>query len=215
MNLAQTAKELNEVLGLEPAIKIPKNLNAAAEKELLTKIKEAATLIDPETDTFTKPTINVLRELEVWPGEKITDLPKDVKASNDLDDLKSIAKSHDEFKPIRKRLPGMFDIMELKEAMLALLGEPIEDAQPEPIEKVEKPAVVKASIKKKTRAATFAEIISENTPRTAEEINDEMIARSPGSSPNGQKGFTSLYLGLLKEMGIISKDSNEKYSLIK
>jgi excinuclease UvrABC nuclease subunit len=56
--LVEVAKELNEVLGLEPQIDLKAKL-----KELKQKIKEASELIDFEQDDLSKETLTVLKEV--------------------------------------------------------------------------------------------------------------------------------------------------------
>lgn len=57
--LVSAAEELNEVLGLEPAIDTEK-----AASQLETKIKEAASLIDPDEDVLKDETWDVLESLD-------------------------------------------------------------------------------------------------------------------------------------------------------
>lgn len=57
--LAEVAEELNEVIGLEPAIETEN----VTKSNLEDKIKEASTLIDWEIDEFSKNTMKVLEEL--------------------------------------------------------------------------------------------------------------------------------------------------------
>lgn len=63
--LIVVAKELNEVLGLAPAIKVAKT----NEEDLTAEIKKAAKLIDHELDVFTLETIKTLMKLGFWKGE--------------------------------------------------------------------------------------------------------------------------------------------------
>jgi len=64
--LVKAAKELNEVLGLDPQI----NTKEKPEK-LITLLREAATLIDPELDDLTDRTLSVIT------GLTLDDLPLD------------------------------------------------------------------------------------------------------------------------------------------
>lgn len=68
-DLQEAAKELNEVLSLEPAIKVV----GIKKVDLEAKLKEAAALIDPDEDEITEETIATLTGLGVWPGEPAED----------------------------------------------------------------------------------------------------------------------------------------------
>ena len=69
--LRAAAKELNEVLGLEPPI------NAKANVEVLTtKVKEAIKLIDPKEDEFSETTTDVIAELNASGKKKGKKAPK-------------------------------------------------------------------------------------------------------------------------------------------
>jgi len=70
-HLIAAAKELNNVLGIDPAIEVnSKKTNAETLKE---KIKEAAELIEPETDEISVTTQQVLSELGVNPWDEEQD----------------------------------------------------------------------------------------------------------------------------------------------
>lgn len=62
--LINAAIELNEVLGCDPQISY-NNVDSV----LLALLKEAGSLIEPETDRFTAATIDLLREIDAFPDE--------------------------------------------------------------------------------------------------------------------------------------------------
>lgn len=64
--LIACAKELNEVMGLEPPIKVV----AIKKEELTAKLKEAAEWINPIEDDISKESMDTLKELGFWPEEK-------------------------------------------------------------------------------------------------------------------------------------------------
>ncbi len=220
-NLIKVVNELNDKLGLDPEIKT----KGVDEKKLKKDLKKAADLIDWENDHISPESgaelasIGVEVPVENLPiveepivEESTADISIDklvslTRKTSKLEDAKKIINKHSVFLPLRKKLPGLFDIEELKEMMLDLLNsKKIKPAADKPAaDKPKKTAV-------KSRAATFSEIIKENKPRTLLEINEEMIARSPQSSAKGQIGFTRLYVNLLKELGVLIE--NEKGLLI-
>lgn len=57
------AKEMNKIMGLEPPIDL-----GAPDYELLEKLKEGATWIDPEMDEFSAETFTTLKELNIQIG---------------------------------------------------------------------------------------------------------------------------------------------------
>lgn len=65
--LISLAKELNKVLDLEPVIPTQPNVKEAT---LVEKITTAAGLIDLENDTFSEEAIEIMQELDVWPGDE-------------------------------------------------------------------------------------------------------------------------------------------------
>ena len=144
--LVSAAKELNSVLGLEPAIDI------RAKPEVLTiKLQEAAGLLDLEQDKLTDTTLAVIEVLGYGQSEDVDteapepdDAPDPASVSEDsgveeeeeellqvvtraskLADLKILVSEHDEFKQLRGGLDaykGLSGPRELKTAMMAALG---------------------------------------------------------------------------------------------
>jgi hypothetical protein len=64
--LVACAKELNEVMGLEPPIKVV----AVKKEDLTAKLKEAAEWINPIEDDISEESMETLKELGFWPEEK-------------------------------------------------------------------------------------------------------------------------------------------------
>ena len=151
--LQELAKELNEVLGLDPEISLE-----LSEEKLLKEINEAKTMIEPG-DTLTELAKEILAEL---------DLPKAPEAENEkedsieaiplrtqienaerLKDLRDIAKANDEFKSIRGSLTKWKTKMSLIDVMLDVLDDmegkemqEKEEVKPEPKAKVKAKKVV-------------------------------------------------------------------------
>ena len=146
MALKDLAKEMNEVMGLKPAIKTV----AIKEDALLALIKKAAVNIEPDTDIdeFSEEAVNTLKQMELWPEEDGDDQNDDgseqdpdeapeedpdeddetaamvsiILEEKDLKTLKKLVKEYEAFSRIRKRATTMFELSELKTQMLLALG---------------------------------------------------------------------------------------------
>lgn len=137
--LVAAAKELNELLGLDPAIDVK-----AKPAELKEKLLDAAGLLE-EGDEVTKTTTAVLKALKpqgedvqaeaagaeaeelagAGKGAPAIDLLAMVRGTKKLVELKAIILEYDVFKKLRKGLDayqGMRGPQELKPLMLKLLG---------------------------------------------------------------------------------------------
>ena len=123
-HLVKAAEELNEVLGIEPAISTERINAPALEKNL----KTAASLIDWDMDEISEDTKAALSSIGVKVPNMKKETPEEIDLvsvvlnTNELKTLKSLVKEHAVFTPLRKRIPGMFDPEELKEEMSKLLN---------------------------------------------------------------------------------------------
>ncbi len=183
-NLIKAAKELNEVLGLDPEIKTD-----GVKKEVLErKLKEASTMIEPE-DNVSEETIQTLEafgamqkaepeepkeaeeadkpEEEAPAKESETDLVAEIDKASKIKELKVLIKEHDEFKSLRSTVNVKFSVSELKEEMMELLGEPVEKVEETPAE--EKPAKKKPKTGR-TKKAVVQEMIAAKKGATIEQI---------------------------------------------
>ncbi len=131
-NLRVAAKELNKVLGVDPPLDEKlEDLNALTEQ-----IVEILDLIDPKNDILSEATIAVVRELnpKIYP-EPEEEIPEpeslltEVNGTDDLTELKTIAKANEEFKSIRGKLSSYKKAKDLKNDMLELLNEEKEEQQ--------------------------------------------------------------------------------------
>ena len=166
-NLIKAAKELNEKIGPDPAIKVVGVKKAKLEEEL----KEAALLIDLKEDDISDKTMEILNDIgafavadateeddpveadpedapdpEEEEEEEEVDLVEEIDKAKKLKELKTLVKEFDEFKKLRNI--QYFSVKELKEDMMGLIDPdwvPEEKAPPtekkEPADKPEpKPA---------------------------------------------------------------------------
>lgn len=78
-DLIKAAKELNDVLGLDPQIKTGKKV---ADKELIDQLLEAADLILPEDDISDE----TMKVIEVLKGEAVDDEDEDIEELEDVND---------------------------------------------------------------------------------------------------------------------------------
>lgn len=85
--------------------------------------------------------------------------------------------------------------------------EPVKEKRVKPVAKEEKSEKVKSM----TRAGIFAGMLHENIPRTMNELVDEMMERYHSNSITGAKTFVSMYISILKEMGLIEKNEKGQY----
>jgi hypothetical protein len=154
-SLRNAAKELQEVMGLEPALDIKAKLPVLAEQ-----VKEAIKQIDPAIDTFTDETQVVIDELggaeeEEAPtpkkkvaGKKAPEpveeeeeeeeeeteadtLEEQIEAAIKLSELTAIVKANGEFKSLRAKLSGYTKASQLKAAMVTLLAPEEEEEEEE------------------------------------------------------------------------------------
>lgn len=159
-NLINVAKELNDVMGLDPAIKTV----GVKKEKLIELIIQAGEMIDWETDEISEETKKELSVLGIdVPGiepavvieeAEEVDLVALVDKATKLKDLKPLVEKYDEFKSLRKRLAGMFDPVELKEEMMGLIDPDWvpEEEIPLPTEKKE-PTETPKPVEKKPAAA--------------------------------------------------------------
>lgn len=151
--LIAAAKELNEVMGLTPPIKVAK----VSEEELTALLKKAGAQIVPDEDVFSAETTATLKRIEAWPipegaddaadtagadageddpepaNEKLVDALVEinaiVKAPEKLKALKALVKSDEAFESMRKRIAGRFDTNEILSEMFTLAGAPMESPE--------------------------------------------------------------------------------------
>ena len=122
--LRAAAVELNEVLTLDP----PLNEKEKNIKTLTKEVTDVLGLIDPEKDSFSDTTKAIIVELnpDIFPEVEEVEAPKslleEVDVSDDLTELKNIAKANDEFKSIRGRLSSFKKAEDLKDEMLGLIN---------------------------------------------------------------------------------------------
>ena len=137
--LINTAKELDEVMGLVPSPPIEDDDQGKLEKWL----KEAAEELQ-ENDELTPETESVLKALEaVEATEEVEeiDLVKTVDETDSLQELKKVVKSYDEFKSLRGELTKYKtpdDVEDLKEVMFDLLEHEEEAEKKEPVKEARK-----------------------------------------------------------------------------
>ncbi len=129
-NLIKVAEELNDKMGLDPEIKT-KGVDV---KKLKKELVKAAEMIDWDADDISVETAEELAELgvevpaDVLPeadepeADDVEDLVTLIDKTTKLKALKALVKDHDVFKPLRKKLVASFDVAELKEDMMELLG---------------------------------------------------------------------------------------------
>ncbi len=180
-NLIKAAKELNDVLGLDPEIK-----TVAVKKDVLEKkLKQAATMIEPQDDVSeeTIQTLEVLGALlkKAEPAEKPepaeetnepeTDLVKLIDQATKIKELKVLIENYDEFESLRKTLVANFSVRDLKEDMMELLGEPVEKAEEVPTEDFEKKLVEKKpKVEIYTRMDSVCEALKTHKPKTVDDL---------------------------------------------
>ncbi len=233
-DLFEVTEEIQKVLKFEEGS--PKE--GTDDKTLKKWIKEAADEFDVEQDSFTKETIEVLVSLGIdmsdWQKKEkgdedeaevvgVDNLVDEIKAAGQMRELKIIAKDLDEFKSIRSELTKYKTLKDLREAMLGMLKEkpaasklkvekkPVEKKAPVVEKDVEKKQTETTSQKPKTgrtRAQIFAEIYHENKPRTTGELVAEMDNRY--QKPGGAT-FVSIYISILKELGMLEKTKDGKF----
>jgi len=127
--LVKVAKEMNEVMGLDPAIDLD-----LEEGELYELVLESVGMVEPD-DEFTDEVWEIINDIEAGAGkpaaepepkkEEKVDLAKLVNGTKKLKDLKALVESHDEFAPLRDSLDsysGLHGPRRLKGDMLGCLG---------------------------------------------------------------------------------------------
>ena len=168
-SLRNAAKELQEVMGLEPALDVKAKLPVLTEQ-----VKEAIGQIDPNVDVFSDQTQAVIDELsgaeeeeeeapvtkkkapakkapEPEPDEEEDEekeeeevsLEDQIQAAQKLSELTAIAKANPEFKALRAKLSGYTKASQLKAVMLGVIipeDEEEEEEVPAPKKKVTTPA---------------------------------------------------------------------------
>ncbi len=204
-NLIKVAKELNDKLGLDPEIKT----KGVDEKKLKRDLLKAADLIDWDADDISPETTEELVSIgfevpvEVLPEEpeaEEIDLVALIDKTTKLKDLKALVNEHEPFKPLRKKIPGMFETGELKEEMMELLGVTYEDAEPATESKVEKPKPKPAAVKKTEKGQS--DIIREfiRAQKSKEEICKE-LAKTFGKTEGWANARMKTYEKAYGEMG--------------
>lgn len=177
--LVKAAKELNKLMGCDPPIdETPGNI---AEQ-----IIEAGDIIDWEIDVFSEETLAVLRELGVGPPDEREDDKEDlvrlVKNTGKLADLKKIAKAHDVFKKLRKRLVGyksLKGLSSLRTDMYNILTGELPPPKPAPpVPKVQK---APHTVARAQRREYLAQLLEEGR-FTRQEIIDRVLDKYPGPS---------------------------------
>jgi hypothetical protein len=199
--LIKAAEELNEVIGIEPAIPTKKT----TEEDLTDAIIEAAGLLT-EGDMLSEETCKVLEELNVLPGfmknepndveeedveeedveeedveeekSSYADLVKQIKATSKLPltdrviALKKLVKENEVFTSLRKTIAGKFNAEDLREDMLTILIKGEAEAAAPKEEAPEKKAP--AAKKEKPAKAPRA--------RSKKSIIEEMIGSEKGAT---------------------------------
>lgn len=211
--LADAAEELNEVLGLEPAIETDGITKGALED----KIKEASTLL-AEEDEISKATQQVLHKLtgpaeteqgeapseeeEETDDEFVDSLRQSVTNAKNRKELKALAKAEPEFASIKKQLPNLKTTKELKAAMLEVLEQAPSPSKPEPAPKAKASAKEKQTPKPQAKSkgkkpgviATIVEII-ENCGKegvTKEEIHQVLVKKFPDKQAKSMKNTVNV-----------------------
>ena len=225
--LIKAAEELNEVIGIEPAIPTKKT----TEEDLTDAIIEAAGLLT-EGDMLSEETCKVLEELNVLPGfmknepndveeedveeekSSYADLVKQIKATSKLPltdrviALKKLVKENEVFTSLRKTIAGKFNAEDLREDMLTILikGEaeaaaPKEEAPEKkaPAAKKEKPAKAPRARSKKS---IIEEMIGSEKGATVEEMAQAMVDQGIDSDFKKNIVITKLWLS---KMGFDTK----------
>jgi hypothetical protein len=177
--LVGIAKDLNEVMGLDPKIPVV----GITKEKLTAQIKKASAMIDPINDEFTPETVAGLKNLGFWKEDdsdqedtpEALDLESLIHQTKDLKELKALVKDREEFKPLRKRIAGMFDLNDLREEMLSLLDPDYTPPAPEKKPKAEKApekkgpnqtTLIRSLIKSKAKRETIVKELAETFEKT-------------------------------------------------
>lgn len=205
--LIKTAKEMNEVMGLEdPALD-----TTLPDPKLKAQIIKAIELINPDEDEFSEETTAVIEALgggaapaedaeepaaDAEAGEEAdVPLPQLVANTRKLSELKELVNAKDEFKKIRKDLDkyqGLGGPKELQTAMFKILG--VEPPKPAP------KAAAAAKEKKIPRVACVGKTLVEKKSLTIDEwvkASDELYASNGNGKANERESRACVNYALL------------------
>ena len=234
-DLIKVAKELNEVLGLEPAINLK-----ADEETLKNKLEEAFELIDPKEDEFTEFTQQVIDQFNTS-GEILTEevkeevkeevvfaskeakrvfLFKEIKKATNMmpipavNHLKILVTTYEEFESLLPNLTGKFNVTTMIEDMYRALGS--EDKIVEKPAKKEKFAKKEKKEKKVGIVATIVECV-ENADKkegvSKEEVLTVLKQRFPERNETSMWSTVKLHIPYLitKERWEVKKLENGNF----
>lgn len=183
--LIACAKELNEVLGLSPAIK----LVGVKKDELVSKIKEGVELLDPEEDELSDETVETLKGLGFWPGDEVEEEVEEEAEGEDAED----EDDEDEPAPPKKKS-----------------GKAEKPTKPEKAEKPAKPEKEKkekAPKVKKERSAsaygTAVELMCANTNMSLADLIAAVKAKGLNVDA-GKSAITTAYSAVKKISGLLA-----------
>lgn len=183
--LIACAKELNEVLGLSPAIK----LVGVKKDELVSKIKEGVELLDPEEDELSDETVETLKGLGFWPGDEVEEGVEEEAEGEDAED----EDDEDEPAPPKKKS-----------------GKAEKPTKPEKAEKPAKPEKEKkekAPKVKKERSAsaygTAVELMCANTNMSLADLIAAVKAKGLNVDA-GKSAITTAYSAVKKISGLLA-----------
>lgn len=183
--LIACAKELNEVLGLSPAIK----LVGVKKDELVSKIKEGVELLDPEEDELSDETVETLKGLGFWPGDEVEEGVEEEAEGEDAED----EDDEDELAPPKKKS-----------------GKAEKPTKPEKAEKPAKPEKEKkekAPKVKKERSAsaygTAVELMCANTNMSLADLIAAVKAKGLNVDA-GKSAITTAYSAVKKISGLLA-----------
>lgn len=183
--LIACAKELNEVLGLSPAIK----LVGVKKDELVSKIKEGVELLDPEEDELSDETVETLKGLGFWPGDEVEEGVEEEAEGEDAED----EDDEDEPAPPKKKS-----------------GKAEKSTKPEKAEKPAKPEKEKkekAPKVKKERSAsaygTAVELMCANTNMSLADLIAAVKAKGLNVDA-GKSAITTAYSAVKKISGLLA-----------
>ncbi len=227
--LIKVAKELNELMQLDPPINL-KASAAVVEK----KIKEAAAFLTPD-DVVTEPTMHALQQLGVWldqeaPAEEEEEveepspeekryieeglsLEEEVEQAEKLKDLKDIVQTEKLFEPIRGEVTKYKSAEALRGKMLKML-EPVAEEKPEPAPKPKKEKV-KAEKKGPGVIATIVSLIEKSGKKgiSKDEIHAELVETFPDRTADSMKNTINVQVPtrISKEKFPVEKLENGNY----
>ncbi len=183
--LIACAKELNEVLGLSPAIK----LVGVKKDELVSKIKEGVELLDPEEDELSDETVETLKGLGFWPGDEVEEGVEEEAEGEDAED------EDDEDEPaLPKKKSGKAE-------------KPTKPEKAEKPAKPEKEKKEKAPKVKKERSAsaygTAVELMCANTNMSLADLIAAVKAKGLNVDA-GKSAITTAYSAVKKISGLLA-----------